>query len=312
LEIIILQRIKEIGNNKDGVLVVNKPAGMTSHDLVNIVRKLYDLKKVGHTGTLDPDAEGIMIIALGRATKFIRFFSNTNKTYVAEILFGRETDTYDKSGKIVHEQKPEFTLSSFKSCLSSFLGETMQRPPIYSALKKEGKHYYEYARMGTKIDIPKRPIKIFNIELLRENIPFSATIQVKCSSGTYIRSLCHDIGISLKTYACMGNLKRIAIGDIGMNQSYDIDALRNLNINQRVELLLPVEKFLMSYHFVKSNSQGDHFIQNGSALLQWNAAMPFDSYQDGELLKIYNSQNHFIGIGQFRQSENGIFPVRMV
>jgi tRNA pseudouridine55 synthase len=307
-----LQRIEEADNNKDGVLIVNKPSGMTSHDLVNITRKLYNLKKIGHTGTLDPDAKGVMILALGRATKFIRFFSDTDKTYIAEILFGQETDTYDSSGKIIKEQKPDFTRSSFRSCLTSFVGETLQRPPIYSALKKEGKRYYEYARMGTKIDIPKRPVKIFDIKILEETIPFSAIIQVKCSSGTYIRSLCHDIGSSLKTCACMGNLERIAVGNISIDQAYDISTLKKMNMDQRKKILLPVDRLLMSYHCAKSNSRGDHFIQNGNALLQWNSAMPFDSYQDGELLKIYNSENRFIGIGQFRQSENGIFPIRMV
>jgi tRNA pseudouridine55 synthase len=155
-------------------------------------------------------------------------------------------------------------------------------------------------------------VKIFDIKILEETIPFSAIIQVKCSSGTYIRSLCHDIGSSLKTCACMGNLERIAVGNISIDQAYDISTLKKMNMDQRKKILLPVDRLLMSYHCAKSNSRGDHFIQNGNALLQWNSAMPFDSYQDGELLKIYNSENRFIGIGQFRQSENGIFPIRMV
>lgn len=304
--------MEEINNKgKNGVLILNKPIGMTSHDLVNIVRKLFDIKKVGHTGTLDPDAQGVMIVALGRATKFIRFFSDTNKTYHAQVLFGNETDTYDISGKIITSKKPDFSVTSLKDSLVSFVGKIMQQPPIYSALKKDGKHYYEYARQGIQIDIPRREVEIFNIQLLDAEVPFSAEIRVKCSSGTYIRSLCHDIGLSLNTYACMGKLERTAVGRFDIEQALDINDLVKMSLPQRMELLLSVDDFLPSYRSVQSNTRGDRFIKNGNKLFQWNAIDSFENYRDTEPLKIYDSQRHFIGMGRYNQIENFVYPLKM-
>lgn len=304
--------MEEINNKeKNGVLILNKPIGITSHDLVNIVRKLFDIKKVGHTGTLDPDAQGVMIVALGRATKFIRFFSDTNKTYHAQVLFGNETDTYDISGKIITSKKPDFSVTSLKDSLVSFVGKIMQQPPIYSALKKDGKHYYEYARQGIQIDIPRREVEIFNVQLLDAEVPFSADIRVECSSGTYIRSLCHDIGLSLSTYACMGKLERTAVGRFDIEQALDINDLVKMSLPQRMELLLSVDDFLPSYRSVQSNARGDRFIKNGNKLFQWNAIDSFENYRDREPLKIYDSQRHFIGMGRYNQIENFVYPLKM-
>ncbi|MSS19960.1 tRNA pseudouridine(55) synthase TruB [Pseudoramibacter porci] len=307
-----MQEMEEISSKeKNGVLILNKPIGMTSHDLVNIIRKFFNIKKVGHTGTLDPDAQGVMIVALGRATKFIRFFSDTNKTYHAQILFGNETDTYDISGKIMNKKEPTFSAASLKDSIGSFAGKIMQRPPIFSALKKDGRHYYEYARQGIQIDIPKREVEIFDIQLLDAKVPFSANIRIKCSSGTYIRSLCHDIGLSLGTYACMGKLERTAIGRFDVEQSFSISDLEKMNPEQRMEVLLPVDDFLSSYRTVQSNVRGDRFIKNGNKLFQWNALDHFDNYQDSELLKIYDSQYHFVGMGKYSQSDNFVYPIKM-
>ena len=304
--------MEEINNKeKNGVLILNKPIGMTSHDLVNVVRKLFDIKKVGHTGTLDPDAQGVMIVALGRATKFIRFFSDTNKTYHAQVLFGNETDTYDISGKRITRKEPDFSVTSLKDSLVSFVGKIMQQPPIYSALKKDGKHYYEYARQGIQIDIPRREVEIFNIQLLDAEVPFLADIRVECSSGTYIRSLCHDIGLSLNTYACMGKLERTAVGRFDIEQALDINDLVKMSLPQRMELLLSVDDFLPSYRSVQSNARGDRFIKNGNKLFQWNAIDSFENYRDREPLKIYDSQRHFIGMGRYNQIENFVYPLKM-
>ena len=250
-----------------------------------------------------------MIVALGRATKFIRFFSDTNKTYHAQVLFGNETDTYDISGKIITSKEPDFSVTSLKDSLVSFVGKIMQQPPIYSALKKDGKHYYEYARQGIQIDIPRREVEIFNIQLLDAEVPFLADIRVECSSGTYIRSLCHDIGLSLNTYACMGKLERTAVGRFDIEQALDINDLVKMSLPQRMELLLSVDDFLPSYRSVQSNARGDRFIKNGNKLFQWNAIDSFENYR--EPLKIYDSQRHFIGMGRYNQIENFVYPLKM-
>ena len=198
----------------DGIIVVNKPSGCTSHDIVSKIRKSLKLKKVGHTGTLDPLATGVLPILLGNATKLSKYLINHDKEYVATIKLGVKTDTGDIEGSIIDEQKvPLFTEEQIIEALNSFVGKQKQMPPMYSAIKVNGKKLYEYARNGDKIEVATRDIEIYNISFL-QYIDNKIKFKVSCSKGTYIRSLCEDIAQKLNTVGTMENLERTQVRNI--------------------------------------------------------------------------------------------------
>lgn len=198
----------------DGIIVVNKPSGCTSHDIVSKIRKSLKLKKVGHTGTLDPLATGVLPILLGNATKLSKYLINHDKEYVATIKLGVKTETGDIEGSIIDEQKvPLFTEEQIIEVLNSFVGKQKQMPPMYSAIKVNGKKLYEYARNGEKIEVTTRNIEIYNISFL-QYIDNKIKFKVSCSKGTYIRSLCEDIAQKLNTVGTMENLERTQVRNI--------------------------------------------------------------------------------------------------
>ena len=198
----------------DGIIVVNKPSGCTSHDIVSKIRKSLKLKKVGHTGTLDPLATGVLPILLGNATKLSKYLINHDKEYVATIKLGVKTETGDIEGSIIDEQKvPLFTEEQIIEALNSFVGKQKQMPPMYSAIKVNGKKLYEYARNGEKIEVTTRNIEIYNISFL-QYIDNKIKFKVSCSKGTYIRSLCEDIAQKLNTVGTMENLERTQVRNI--------------------------------------------------------------------------------------------------
>lgn len=298
-----------------GVLPINKEKGMTSHDVVNRVRRIFGIKRVGHTGTLDPNAEGVLLVCIGKAVKFIQFFSNTNKKYRAEILFGIQTDTDDITGKILKKDHSQVSEQVLKSVLPQFRGQINQKPPIYSALKKNGVRYYDYARHGVSIDIPLRQTRIDALTIQKLDLPKRAVLDVACASGTYIRSLCRDIGLALGTVACMGDLIRTMASDIKIGQCLKLDDLDHMTKDQRVACLLPVEQFLNTYPVVQSTVRGDHFIKNGAALYPWNANSAFDDLLADEIVLITDSYHEFIGIGKMNKNSDDdphVSPVKMI
>ncbi|MDD2413754.1 MAG: tRNA pseudouridine(55) synthase TruB [Eubacteriaceae bacterium] len=285
-----------------GVLPIYKPKGMTSHDVVNIIRKLYGMRKVGHTGTLDPNAEGLLLLCLGRATKFIQYMEKTDKTYLAEIIFGKETDTEDLTGQVVVEKPCLFSTDQYQKLLKSFIGQYDQKPPIYSALKLNGRKYYDYAREGKVLDIQSRSVSIYMIQSIDESqLPERASFLVQCSRGTYIRSLCRDMGRRINSAACMGMLMRKKIGNIKIEDSFYLETLNEMSMQDRIDCLLKIEDVLGNYQCVSSNERGDHFILNGCFLYQWNAKEDFEQFKNLQILKIYDSGGHFLGIGQFQR-----------
>lgn len=205
----------------DGILLVNKPAGMTSHDVVNRIRKILHTKKVGHCGTLDPDATGVLVLCIGKATKALQFLMSETKVYQATLFLGTATDTYDSSGQIM-EEKAFHGVRDVEEALQSFIGKQQQIPPIYSAIKVHGKKLYEYARNQEHVDIQPRTIMIEKIELISQQDQ-SITFQVKCSKGTYIRSLCVDIGKKLGYPAHMTHLIRLASGEFYLEDCYSLE-----------------------------------------------------------------------------------------
>ena len=209
----------------DGIIVINKEKGYTSHDVVAKLKKKLNISKVGHTGTLDPNATGVLPILIGKGTKFSKYLINHDKTYEVELELGTKTETADIEGKIVEEKDvdEEYVKRNLLQVLKSFEGKQEQHPPIYSAIKKNGKKLYEYARAGEKVEIEARQIEIYTIELLEyeeKNVRFT----VSCSKGTYIRSLCEDIANKLNTVGYMKNLKRLQVGNFNICLLYTSDA----------------------------------------------------------------------------------------
>lgn len=215
------------GDKMDGILLINKTTGMTSHDVVMKIRKLLKTKKVGHCGTLDPDATGVLVICVNKATKAIQFLTADSKEYIATLSLGKSTDTYDASGKVLEEK--EFNgIKNLEEVLNSFVGKQKQLPPIYSAIKVNGKKLYEYARENKEVEIKPRDIEIKEIELLKVE-DNEITFRVLCSKGTYVRSLCVDIANKLGYPGHMKSLMRSQSGDFKLEDCFTLEDVEQGN-----------------------------------------------------------------------------------
>ena len=203
---------------KNGIINVYKEKGYTSHDVVAKLRGILKQKKIGHTGTLDPDAEGVLPVCLGKGTKLCSLLTDKRKTYEAVLHLGIETDTQDISGKVLKECPVRVSPSEVESCIAGFLGRQQQIPPMYSALKVQGKKLYELAREGIEIERQPRPVTFYEIKILSMELPF-VRFSVTCSKGTYIRTLCHDIGAKLGCMGCMESLVRTQVERFSITDS---------------------------------------------------------------------------------------------
>lgn len=259
---------------------INKPKEYTSRDIVNIVSKRFDMKKVGHAGTLDPLATGVLIICTGYYTKLIDLITNTNKEYIAEVLLGIDTDTLDITGKILDKKEVNVNIDDIKNVLNSFKGKVIQEVPKYSAVKVKGKKLYEYARNNIEVELPKREVEIFNIELISDIYDNKFKIKCNVSKGTYIRSLIRDIGAELNTYAVMNNLERTKQGDISLEECITINDLDNIK-NIDLDKLIKLEKVVVDEDLeikIKNGAVVDKFFKTDKALI-YN--------KDNSLLAIY-------------------------
>lgn len=247
----------------DGILLVNKPSGMTSHDVVNRVRKILKTKKVGHCGTLDPDATGVLVLCIGKATKALQFLMSEDKEYIATLSLGILTDTYDSSGTVLEEKAYE-GIENVEDVFLSFLGKQKQMPPIYSAIKVNGKKLYEYARNNEKVEIQPRDIEIFDIKLLN-HIENELTFQVQCSKGTYIRSLCVDIARELGYPGHMSKLIRSRSGHFDLSSCFDLNDIEEgrFSLLSLEDAFCSFEKYVIDdenivYHGKMIKSDIDH------------------------------------------------------
>jgi len=239
----------ETASKKDffGIININKPAGCTSHDVVAKVRKLLKIKQVGHTGTLDPMATGVMVVCIGKATKLIQYLES-GKAYRASIKLGIETDTYDMEGKILSNNPANYDETKIKSFLSSITGDIEQIPPMHSAVHFEGKRLYEYARKNIDIkEIPRRKVRINSLEIISVSEITSGnpeiTIDIDCSEGTYIRSVAHDLGEFTGTGACLSGLTRTRAGKFCIESSFTLEELQTLAENEKYSdfIMNPIE-----------------------------------------------------------------------
>ncbi len=210
----------------EGILLVDKPSGMTSHDVVQRLRKITGIQRVGHTGTLDPQATGLMIICFGRTTKLSLKFSESDKIYQVRFLLGLETDTYDSTGKVIDKKPVNITEMKLEELILDFKGIQQQRPPLYSAVKVRGRKLYEYARRNIPVEAPLRTITIYSLKLLSYDSP-RGVLEVNCSKGTYVRTLVHDIGQKLGVGAVAEAIRRTQSGMFRVEMALTLDQIQN-------------------------------------------------------------------------------------
>lgn len=276
--------------NINGLIIIDKPSGFTSHDVVSKVRGILSYKKVGHTGTLDPEATGVLPICIGKGTKVSDMLMNSDKEYVAEVKLGVVTDTQDIFGDVVSQNDASgVTLDNIKDAISHFTGDIRQIPPMYSAIKINGVKMYDLARKGIEVEREPRDITIYSIDLLEHNGDVFK-IRVKCSKGTYIRTLCHDIGAYLGCGACMLSLRRTQSGMFTQSDAITLDMLRDAVQNGTLSnVLVPTDRVFESLLPVCVNDEIKTRLKNGavSTLLK-----------DLGTYRVYDKNNEFIAIGE--------------
>lgn len=279
----------------NGIIVINKPKEYTSHDVVAKVKKILNIKKVGHTGTLDPNATGVLPLLLNTGTKLSKYLIEHDKEYEVMLELGIKTDTADIEGNVIKKEEVNWEkLNDIEETLNTFLGEQTQIPPIYSAIKVNGKKMYEYARSGQNINIEPRNIQIYKIELQKiDKQKNEINFRVHCSKGTYIRSLCEDIAQRLGTIGYMKELKRTKVGNFTISEAVKIEEIENNKEQIIKEKLISIEKFFESKESIKLNKkQLDKFL-NG-------VKIRIDKQED--ICRIYNENNEFIGIGTIEKN----------
>jgi len=296
----------------NGIINVLKPAGMTSFDVVGFLRRMTGQKKIGHTGTLDPSAVGVLPVCVGNATKAIDFLIDKDKVYRAEITLGWATDTQDSSGSVIYSNEVEVNNEKITDTILSFIGEIDQLPPMYSAIKIEGKKLYELARQGETVERQPRKIKIYDIKVIRiweeqaylpqisgrgnseTRLVKKALFDVHCSKGTYIRTLCHDIGEKLGCGGHMSFLVRTRAGKFSLDTALTLEDIKELSEAKILEQnLIPVETVFEELNIIQLNEKDTHKYNNGVRLHLKN-----NSFDSSTLVRVYDNKRVFIGIGE--------------
>ena len=300
-----------------GIINVYKEAGYTSHDVVAKLRGICKQKKIGHTGTLDPDAVGVLPVCLGNGTRLCDMLTDRSKEYVAVLRLGIVTDTQDLSGKVLKESEVKVSPEEVRNTILSFQGDSMQIPPMYSALKVDGKKLYELARQGKEVERAARPITVYAIEILKESHP-EYTIRVECSKGTYIRTLCHDIGQALGCGGVMASLTRSRVGEFRIEEAHTLGELQKYADGDRLgELVVPVERMFEGLPKITVKESARKALQNGNQMkssdfAEWNKdANASLTLYDGREFRVYSHENVFFGIYRYEQKRKLFCPVKL-
>ncbi len=289
---------------KSGIINVYKEAGYTSFDVVAKLRGILHVKKIGHTGTLDPDATGVLPICIGKATKVCDLLTDKDKSYTTTLLIGKSTDTYDISGTVTNESEVNVTENEVINAINSFLGEIEQIPPMYSAIKVNGKKLYELARQGKVIDRQARKVTIYNIEVIDISLP-RIIMRIDCSKGTYIRSLCNDIGEKLGCFGCMESLVRNKVGDFDIENAIKIEEIEKIyNENNIDKVLFPVDYVFSSYPKGVILDDSKKYALNGAKLGMFNLVDGRINYElheenvknNNKFLRLYLENGKFVGL----------------
>lgn len=281
----------------DGILLCNKPSGITSNKIARNVSKKFNIK-VGNTGILDMSAEGLLVLLIGKATRFTQFFQNLDKEYIAIGELGKETDTCDRNGKIIKQTDVNIDKNKLYEIIKSFEGKYNMIPPKYSSKKINGKRAYKYALKGKEIELKPVVVDIYNIEIININLPFFE-IKVNCSSGTYIRSLIKDIGIKSQSFAYMYSLLRTKVGEFSIEQSIKYEEILSLPQLELTKNLIPLEKSLYFFDKIIIDENKVKMFKNGQK-------MSYRSSINNSLVKVLNEKNEFIGLGLIEN--NTVYP----
>ncbi|MFZ0534413.1 MAG: tRNA pseudouridine(55) synthase TruB [Anaerolineales bacterium] len=258
----------QLKNAVSGVLVVDKPVGLTSHDVVQIIRRGTNIHRAGHTGTLDPRASGVLVVLVGPAVRLSEFVSASDKRYQATVHLGSTTDTFDSEGKITSSGSVEnITEEQFEQALQQFIGEIQQVPPPYSAIKVQGRKAYEMAREGEEVELKPRTIQVYSLELLEWNPP-EAVIDVFCSSGTYVRSLANDLGVALGCGAHLVGLRRTKSGRFTLRDAVPLRRLQDsFHVGDWYKFLIPAAEALGDWHMVELDGDQVELIRHGHRIV---------------------------------------------
>lgn len=272
----------------NGIIIINKAAGWTSQDVTSKLRGIFHEKRIGHGGTLDPMATGVLPVFVGRATRAVEFFESADKEYIAGIRLGLTTDTEDISGRPIGEYHVDVSHNQVEAAIQSLVGDLSQIPPMYSAIKMNGKKLYEIARTGKVVSRPARTIHIYEAELLDGEGSFW-TFRVHCSKGTYVRTLCAEIGQRLGCGGCMYSLQRVKAGRYDLSRAHTIDELLTISDEEREALLLPVDSMFQQYPELKLTENQTKCIRNGGR---------FSSiFKDGNY-RFYGVDGEFLALGE--------------
>lgn len=284
----------------DGIINVHKEKGFTSHDVVAKLRGILHQKKIGHTGTLDPDATGVLPVCVGKATKVCELLTDQSKTYTAVVRLGVVTDTQDMTGNLLKENEVSCSREEVEEAVSAFTGEIWQTPPMYSALKVNGKRLYELARQGIEVERKRRKIMIYSSNITDyhpEKNEF--TLTVTCSKGTYIRTLCHDIGEKLSCGATMAVLARTGVGEFKLEDSYTLAQIEDICKGGKCEdILIPVDAIFQRCPEVVVHDDGVRHLKNGNVVSAGTCRVP-QGLKNGEMVRMYDSTHRFYALYKF-------------
>ena len=295
----------------NGIINVYKEPGYTSFDVVARLRGILHQKKIGHTGTLDPDAEGVLPVVLGNATKLVDALTDKTKTYECIMQLGVETDTEDMSGTVLSEHDVNCSEEEITSAVLSFKGPYAQVPPMYSALKKDGKKLYELAREGVVIDRPPRNVEIFSI-CIDEINGSEVRMTVDCSRGTYIRSLCRDIGEKLGCKAAMKHLTRTRSGNYKIGDALNLSEIeRAVKAGEAEKIIIPTEDFFMDLPLIRTDGFADRLLENGNPLTASDLSLCPDEITDGLRVRVHNSGDRFYAVYFYKASGEVFMPEKM-
>ena len=294
-----------------GVINVYKEQGFTSHDVVAKLRGIVGQKKIGHTGTLDPDAVGVLPVCLGRATKLCDMLTDKDKVYEAVMLLGVETDTQDTTGQVLKSSETDgITEEQVRAAVLDFVGDYDQVPPMYSALKINGKKLYELAREGKTVERAARRVQIFDIEILSIALP-RVTMKVHCSKGTYIRTLCHDIGQKFGCGAAMKSLLRLQAAGFVLDEAHTLDEIQSYKAaGSLAEVITPVEQVFSVYPVLTAKPVFDVMLKNGNKM----APEQFAEYivpQNGMLVRVRMSDGRFAAVYEYQETLGLYRPSKM-
>lgn len=276
----------------NGIIVINKPLGKTSHDMVYFTRRLTGIKKVGHTGTLDPSATGVLPVCIGNATKVCDLLTNADKAYRTSFVLGMTTDTLDADGEVLSDQPVLADEGEIRTVISGFVGEITQTPPMYSAVKVNGQKLYELARKGIEVERKTRKVTIQKIDIISVDMQnFTVTMDVYCSKGTYIRTLCDDIGMKLGCGAFVSRLMRIKSGVFSIDESYTPEELTKLKEEGRLfEALMKTDSLFSEYPKIVLGKNESERVKNG-------ARIKYDGLEDGKLYRLYD-EKEFLSVSR--------------